>query len=121
VRKLGVLSGKGGTGKTTIAVSLALGLAGTHKVGLLDVDLTGPNALDILGNHAITVKDDIFIPAESGGLKYISLGHIASKTEPLEGPRLFNLRFSSGKRRRSARNAAIDGCYRVSYRAISSQ
>lgn len=84
MKKLGILSGKGGTGKTTIAVSLALGLAEKgYKVGLLDVDLTGPNALDMLGNHAINVKDDTFIPAESSGLKYISLGHIASKAEPV--------------------------------------
>lgn len=84
MKKIGVLSGKGGTGKTTIAVSIALGLAEKgYKVGLLDVDLTGPNALDMLGNHPINVKDDNFVPAEAAGLKYISLGHIASRDEPV--------------------------------------
>ena len=84
MRKIGVLSGKGGTGKTTIAVSLALGLVKEeYGVGFLDCDLTGPNALDILGNHPIDVVDDRFVPAESKGLKYISLGHIASKNEPV--------------------------------------
>lgn len=84
MKKLGVLSGKGGTGKTTIAVSLALELAEKgYKVGLLDLDLTGPNALDMLGNHPISVKDDVFIPAQASSLKYISLGHIASKDEPV--------------------------------------
>jgi len=91
VRKIGVLSGKGGTGKSTIAVSLALGLVDKgYKVGLLDCDLTGPNALDMLGNHPIEVVDDCFVPAESKGLTYISLGHIASKNEPvLWEPKIF--------------------------------
>lgn len=84
MKKLGVLSGKGGTGKTTIAVSLALGLAREgYAVGLIDVDLTGPNALDILGNHPIDVVEDQFVPAEASGIKYISLGHIASKEDPV--------------------------------------
>jgi len=84
VKKIGVLSGKGGTGKTTIAVSLARALVEKgYTVGLLDVDLTGPNALDVLGNHPIKVKNDMFIPAEFKGLRYISLAHIASKNEPV--------------------------------------
>lgn len=84
MKKIGVLSGKGGTGKSTVAVSLALGLAEKgYKVGLLDVDLTGPNALDMLGNHAIHIKGEIFLPAEAEGLQFISLAHIASKAEPV--------------------------------------
>ena len=85
LKKIGVLSGKGGTGKTSIAVSIAISLVKKgYKVGLLDVDLCGPNALDMLGNHPINVtKEDTFVPAEVAGLKYISLGHIASKNEPV--------------------------------------
>ena len=84
LKKIGVLSGKGGTGKTSIAVSIALGLVEKgYMVGLLDVDLSGPNALDMLGTHSIKVEDDFFIPAEKAGLKYISLGHIASTKEPI--------------------------------------
>jgi len=84
LRKIGVLSGKGGTGKTSIAVSIALGLVEKgHMVGLLDADLSGPNALDILGDNPIKVIDDNFVPAKTAGLKYISLGHIASKNEPI--------------------------------------
>jgi len=48
--KLVVMSGKGGVGKTSVAVSLALSLARRgHKVGLMDVDLHGPNVLRMLG------------------------------------------------------------------------
>jgi ATP-binding protein involved in chromosome partitioning len=48
--KLVVMSGKGGVGKTSVAVALALGLARKgHKVGLMDVDLHGPNVLRMLG------------------------------------------------------------------------
>jgi len=48
--KLVVLSGKGGVGKSSVAVSLALSLARRgYKVGLMDVDLHGPNVLRMLG------------------------------------------------------------------------
>lgn len=48
--KLLVMSGKGGVGKTTLAVYLALGLANRgYHVGLLDVDLHGPDTVRVLG------------------------------------------------------------------------
>ena len=48
--KLLVMSGKGGVGKSSVAVSLALALARRgHRVGLMDVDLHGPNVLRMLG------------------------------------------------------------------------
>jgi len=48
--KLVVISGKGGVGKTTVAVNLAMSLAGYGlSVGILDVDITGPNVLKMLG------------------------------------------------------------------------
>ncbi|MDO9465277.1 MAG: Mrp/NBP35 family ATP-binding protein [bacterium] len=48
--KLIVISGKGGVGKTTVAVNLAYGLAMSgHKVGILDVDIHGPNIAKMLG------------------------------------------------------------------------
>lgn len=85
LKKIGVLSGKGGTGKTSIAVSIARGLIEKgYKAGLLDFDLSGPNVLEMLGNHPIGVtKEDTFIPAEVAGLKYISLGHVVSKADPI--------------------------------------
>ncbi|HCC54380.1 MAG TPA: ATPase, partial [Desulfobulbaceae bacterium] len=48
--KILVMSGKGGVGKSTISVNLALGLAGKgYKVGLMDVDLHGPDIVRMLG------------------------------------------------------------------------
>ncbi|MFH1722191.1 MAG: Mrp/NBP35 family ATP-binding protein [Candidatus Altiarchaeota archaeon] len=47
--KIAVLSGKGGVGKTTVAVNLACALSAKYKVGLLDTDITGPNVPKMLG------------------------------------------------------------------------
>ena len=82
--KIGVISGKGGTGKTTISISIAYALAKKgYKTGLLDVDLTGPNVSDILGKKDVEVVNDRMIPAENLGIKYLSLGQIASEGDPI--------------------------------------
>ncbi|MFX1326425.1 MAG: P-loop NTPase, partial [Promethearchaeota archaeon] len=48
--KIVIISGKGGVGKTTVAVNLAMTLASVGlRVGILDVDITGPNVLKMLG------------------------------------------------------------------------
>jgi len=85
LRKVGVVSGKGGTGKSTCAYSLARGLADRgFSVGLVDMDLSGPNVEDILGGEVGVDWDrDLLIPAESGGLKFISMGHIAGRGNPI--------------------------------------
>jgi Mrp family chromosome partitioning ATPase len=64
-----VLSGKGGVGKSSVSSQLALCLADAgHKVGLLDIDLTGPSIPRILGLHEAQVRsspDSRWLPVET--------------------------------------------------------
>lgn len=86
--KIVVMSGKGGVGKTTVAVNLAyaLSLMG-KKVGLLDIDLHGPNTAKMLGLEGKTLSSngkeiEPFIAA--GGLKVISMAMVLkSSDEPV--------------------------------------
>lgn len=82
--KLLVMSGKGGVGKSTMAVSLALALAGEgKKVGLLDVDLHGPSLPTMLGltGGRIFSGDDGIVPLEFEGIKVISIGLMLERTD----------------------------------------
>jgi Mrp family chromosome partitioning ATPase len=78
-KKIVVLSGKGGVGKSTVAVNLAtaLMLAG-RRVGLLDVDIHGPSIPTLLGLDQETVQGDEggLLPVELGGMKVMSLGFL---------------------------------------------
>jgi len=92
---IAVGSGKGGVGKTTVAVNLALALARLgHKTGLLDADVYGPNVPLMLGvdetPHAI---GDRIQPLEHHGIKVMSMGFIAPGDKPLvwRGPMLHNV------------------------------
>jgi Mrp family chromosome partitioning ATPase len=75
--KIVVLSGKGGVGKSTVAVNLAVALmmAG-RRVGLLDVDIHGPSIPTMLGieTYAIGADQREIVPADVDGLKVISIG-----------------------------------------------
>jgi len=84
--KIGVISGKGGTGKSTVAYSLTVALSKKgFKVGIVDVDLTGPNLTDLFGRKELKVDDDedMFIPAVNNNVEWISLGQIASEKDPV--------------------------------------
>ena len=79
---IGVASGKGGVGKTTVSVNLALALAQTGaKVGLLDADIYGPSVPLMLGmgKSVMEVENNKLQPAESNGLKVVSFGFFAEQ------------------------------------------
>jgi len=82
--KIAVASGKGGVGKSTIAISLAHALSKRgFKTAVLDADVTGSNVPDILGYSEIRVENDMLIPSECMEIKYVSIGQIASKDLPI--------------------------------------
>ena len=74
---IAVTSGKGGVGKTTVAVNIAVGLAQKgFKVGILDADVYGPNVprmLQITDQQLKWSDDDKIIPAENFGIKVMSV------------------------------------------------
>lgn len=80
--KILVMSGKGGVGKSTISVNLALALAGRgHKVGLMDVDLHGPDVVRMLNMKGIleppTSPDALISPLQyNDNLKVVSLEYM---------------------------------------------
>lgn len=85
-------SGKGGVGKSTVAVNIAVSLARSGaRVGLLDADIYGPNLPTMLGVTALPPpKGTKLVPAEVHGLKMISMGLLVKPGQPLiwRGPML---------------------------------
>jgi len=83
-RVIAVSSGKGGVGKSTVAVNLAIALARAGKrVGIMDADIYGPNLPLMLGVDAPpAVRDEKIIPLEAHGVKVISLGFLIEKEQP---------------------------------------
>jgi ATP-binding protein involved in chromosome partitioning len=83
-RIIAVSSGKGGVGKSTVAVNLAIALAKAgKKVGIMDADIYGPNLPLMLGvDAAPAVRDEKIIPLEAHGVKVISLGFLIEKEQP---------------------------------------
>lgn len=91
--KIVVLSGKGGVGKSTVAVNYAVSLmkAG-HKVGLLDVDIHGPSVPTMLGLEGAPLEQGVagLLPVDWYGMKVMSIGFLLSNPDDAviwRGPR----------------------------------
>ncbi|MEO1431409.1 MAG: Mrp/NBP35 family ATP-binding protein [Cyanobacteria bacterium J06632_19] len=94
---IAVSSGKGGVGKSTVAVNIAVALAQTGaKVGLLDADIYGPNDPTMLGLETAKInvrqgeKGEILEPAFNHGVKLVSMGFLIDRDQPViwRGPML---------------------------------
>lgn len=84
MKKIAVLSGKGGVGKTTISSLMALYLSKTYKVLLLDFDLTGPSISSVFKNKEKirTNSDNILIPNKvSENLHTLSIGYMIGEND----------------------------------------
>ncbi|MEA5534281.1 Mrp/NBP35 family ATP-binding protein [Crocosphaera sp. XPORK-15E] len=94
---IAISSGKGGVGKSTVAVNVAVALAKAGaKVGLLDADIYGPNVPTMLGLENAEIKvekraeGDILEPAFNYGVKMVSMGFLIDPDQPVmwRGPML---------------------------------
>ena len=87
---VGVASGKGGVGKSTVAANLAVALAAEgYRVGLLDADIFGPSVPKMFGvedaeifMHNVDGRD-LIIPLERFGVKLLSIGFLVDKNSPV--------------------------------------
>jgi ATP-binding protein involved in chromosome partitioning len=83
---IAVGAGKGGVGKSTIAVNLAIGLAQSGaRVGLLDADVYGPSVPTMLGSHdrPRVVGDNKVAPNEAYGIQMMSVGLVLDPQKPM--------------------------------------
>jgi ATP-binding protein involved in chromosome partitioning len=91
-RVIGVSSGKGGVGKSTVTVNLAVALAQAgHQVGLLDADVYGFSVPKMLGtDHDPVILGDIVLPTRAHGVRCLSMGYFVPDDQPViwRGPML---------------------------------
>ena len=88
---IGIASGKGGVGKSTVAVNLAVALARLgYRVGLADADVYGPSVPTMTGTEDAVIEmygedenDNLFVPVEKYGVKWLSVGHISNAGQAL--------------------------------------
>lgn len=91
---IAISSGKGGVGKSTVAVNLALSLKNQgFKIGLIDADIYGPSIPTLLGQREAKPKandDKKIMPVEAHGISFISFGLFISEKDPViwRGPML---------------------------------
>jgi ATP-binding protein involved in chromosome partitioning len=89
---IAIASGKGGVGKSTVAVNIAAVLAQSGaRVGLLDADVYGPNVPTMMGVDRLPpTTEDCLMPAEAFGVKLMSIGFLVKPDQPLiwRGPML---------------------------------
>lgn len=89
---IAVSSGKGGVGKSTVSVNLAIALAMEGaRVGLLDADILGPNIPMMMGvGEMPPPRERKMVPAEAHGVRFISMGFLVPADQPLvwRGPML---------------------------------
>lgn len=89
---IAVASGKGGVGKSTVAVNLALALAEADaRFGLLDADFYGPNVPQMLGSEGRpALRNNLLVPIEARGLQVMSFAYLLEPGKPViwRGPLL---------------------------------
>jgi Mrp family chromosome partitioning ATPase len=83
--RLVVFSGKGGVGKTTVAVNLAYAFANDGlRVGLLDADITGPNVPQMTGlTGGLQAEGGMIVPRDARGVKVISIASMVERGTPI--------------------------------------
>ena len=88
---IGVASGKGGVGKSTMAVNLAVALARLgYRVGLADADVYGPSVPTMTATEDAVIEmegeseeNSLFVPVEKYGVKWLSVGHVSPEGQAL--------------------------------------